>query len=131
MIHFFKTFAAVLVPMLVIDGIWLTVIAKSFYAKHLGSLIAANPVWLAAGLFYVIYAIGIAYFIVEPATRGSMVWYQVMVRGALFGLVAYATYDLTNHASIQNWPAVITVVDLTWGTVITAVVSLIAWVVVK
>ncbi len=131
MITFIKTYFAVLIPMLVLDGLWLAVIAKSFYAKHLGALMTPNPVWLAAILFYLLYAAGIAYFIVGPAVAGSLTWYTVLLRGALFGLVAYATYDLTNHATMINWPTIITVVDMIWGATITGVTALVAWAVLK
>ena len=126
-----KTFFAVLVPMLVLDGVWLAVIAKSFYARHLGALMSQNPVWAAAVLFYLLYAVGVVYFVVAPAVAGSLTWYAVILRGALFGLVAYATYDLTNHATIVNWPTIITVVDMAWGATITGVTSLIAWAILK
>lgn len=126
-----KTFIAVLVPMLILDGIWLAVIAKSFYAKHLGAIMTQNPVWIAAILFYLLYAVGVTYFIVAPAVAGSLSWYVVLLRGALLGLVAYATYDLTNHATVVNWPTIITIVDMVWGATITGVTSLIAWAILK
>jgi uncharacterized membrane protein len=131
MITFFKTFFAVFIPMLILDGIWLGFIAKSFYAKHLGSLMTPNPVWIAAVLFYILYAVGITYFVVTPALAGSMAWYAVILRGALFGLIAYATYDLTNHATMLNWPTIITVVDMIWGATITGLTGLIAWFILK
>lgn len=131
MITSLKTFIAVLVPMLILDGLWLAVIAKSFYAKHLGAIMTPNPVWVAAILFYLLYAVGITYFIVAPAVAGSLSWYVVLLRGALFGLVAYATYDLTNHATVVNWPTIITVVDMVWGATITGVTSLVAWAILR
>jgi len=131
MITSLKTFVAVLVPMLILDGLWLAVIAKSFYAKHLGAIMTPNPVWVAAILFYLLYAVGITYFIVAPAVAGSLSWYVVLLRGALFGLVAYATYDLTNHATVVNWPTIITVVDMAWGATITGVTSLVAWAILR
>jgi uncharacterized membrane protein len=126
-----KTFLAVIVPMGILDGIWLAVIAKPFYAKHLGFIMTKNPVWSAAILFYILYAIGVAYFVVAPAVAGSIPWWHVILRGALFGLVAYATYDLTNQATVANWPVIVTVIDLAWGAVITAVTSLVAYLVLK
>jgi uncharacterized membrane protein len=131
MITSLKTFVAVLVPMLILDGLWLAVIAKSFYAKHLGAIMTPNPVWVAAILFYLLYAVGITYFIVAPAVAGSLSWYAVLLRGALFGLVAYATYDLTNHATVVNWPTIITVVDMAWGATITGVTGLVAWAILR
>lgn len=128
---YIKTFIAVAIPMLILDALWLGFIAKSFYAKHLGSLMTPNPVWIAAILFYLLYAIGITYFIVGPAVAGSLAWYVVLLRGAFFGLVAYATYDLTNHATIANWSTLVTVVDIMWGATITGITSLTAWMILK
>jgi len=120
-----SAFLATVVTFLVLDGIWLLVIARSFYRRHLGYLMAEQPNWAAAGIFYLLYAIGVTVFAVLPAVdQGSVV--AGLWRGALFGLVAYATYDLTNQATVRNWPMLITVVDLAWGTVLSASVATIA-----
>ncbi len=126
-----KTFFAVIVPMGILDAIWLMAIAKPFYAKHLGFIMTKNPVWSAVVLFYILYAIGVAYFVVAPAVAGSIPWWNTLLRGALFGLVAYAAYDLTNQATLANWPAIVTIIDLIWGAVITAITSLIAYLILK
>ncbi len=126
-----KAFGATLLPLLVLDGIWLGTMSKFFYSKQLGSLMAKNPVWIAAVAFYLAYAVAVAYFIVAPAVAGSLPWWQVLLRGAFFGFVAYATYDLTNQATIQGWPVLVTVVDLAWGTFLTAVASLVAYFILK
>ncbi len=126
-----KSFFAVLVPLLIIDAVWLSTMSKAFYAKHLGGLMAPNPVWAAAGIFYIIYTIGVVFFVVTPAIAGSLPAWQVVLRGALFGLVAYATYDLTNQATLANWSTIVTVVDLIWGAVLTGVASVIAYLILK
>lgn len=128
---FFKTLIAVAIPMLILDGLWLGYIAKSFYAKHLGHLLAPNPVWTAAVIFYVLYAVGVTYFVVTPALAGSIPWYGVVLRGMFFGFIAYGTYDLTNHATMMNWPMIVTVVDMIWGAVITGTTGFIAWLILK
>lgn len=117
--------------MLILDAIWLTTMNKSFYAKYLASIMSAHSVWIAAGVFYIIYAIGVAVLIVNPALTQAIPWYEVALRGALFGLVAYATYDLTNHATITNWPAIVTVIDMIWGTVLTSIASTVAYFILK
>jgi uncharacterized membrane protein len=126
-----KAFGATLLPLLVLDGIWLGTMSKFFYSKQLGSLMAKNPMWIAAVAFYLAYTIAVAYFIVAPAVAGSIPWWQVLLRGAFFGFVAYATYDLTNQATIQGWPVLVTVVDLAWGTFLTAVASIVAYFILK
>lgn len=91
----------------------------------------ANPVWAAAAVFYVIYTVGVVFFVVTPALAGSLSVWQVVLRGALFGLVAYATYDLTNQATLANWSTIVTVVDLIWGAVLTGVAGVIAYLILK
>lgn len=117
---------ASLLPMLIMDGVWLFTIAKNFYAKHIGSLMAKSPNLIAGGLFYILYALGLAVLIVLPAIKDNTSFLKIFLLGALFGLVAYGTYDLTNLATIQNWPIIITIVDILWGTLYTGIVSMIA-----
>ena len=105
-----------------IDMVWLGVAAKNFYAKHVGFLMKANVNWAAAILFYLLFIAGLVVFVVAPAIeKGS--WARALLFGALFGLVTYATYDLTNLATLKDWPLVVTVVDLIWGTALAASVS--------
>lgn len=102
--------------------VWLGVAAKNFYAKHVGFLMKANVNWAAAILFYLLFAAGLVVFVVAPAIeKGS--WVRALLFGALFGLITYATYDLTNLATLKDWPLVVTVVDLIWGTTLAASVS--------
>lgn len=118
-------FVATVLAMLVLDGLWLGLVARGFYRQHLGILMADQVNWAAAGAFYVLYAIGLTVFVVLPgidsASVGASVW-----RGALFGLIAYATYDLTNQATLRGWPTIVTAVDLGWGTLLSAGVGAIA-----
>ncbi|MCX6788917.1 MAG: DUF2177 family protein [bacterium] len=115
-----------LVSLLVLDGLWITVIAKSFYKKYLGYIFAEQFVLWPAALFYLLYAFGIFYFVVTPAIEAKSLS-VALFRGALLGLLAYSTYDLTNHATIARWPLIITLTDIAWGTFVTAVVSAIAY----
>ena len=118
-------FLATVVVFVVIDGLWLGLVARTFYRRHLGFLMAEKPNWTAAGIFYLLYAIGLTVFAVIPGTGAASVL-EGLWRGALFGLVAYATYDLTNHATVRDWPAIVTGVDLAWGTVLSASVAAVA-----
>lgn len=123
-----KQFLVAFTTFLAIDGLWLTLIAKNFYAKHLGFLMAKTPNLTAAGIFYVIYVFTMVVLIISPALqKGSLM--TAILTGALFGLCAYATYDLTNLATIKDWPLLVTIVDLIWGTVLSAAVAGISYLV--
>lgn len=114
--------------MAVLDGIWLTLVARGFYRSNLGHLIADVTNWPPAIAFYVIYTVGTWFFATQPGVDEASVLTSVL-RGGAFGFVAYATYDLTNHATLRGWPTVVTLVDMAWGTVLTAAVAGIAtWV---
>jgi len=104
------------------DMVWLGVVAKKFYARHIGFLMKSNINWTAAILFYLLFLVGLVVFVISPAVeRGS--WTRALFLGALFGLITYATYDLTNLATMKEWPLALTIVDLLWGTVLAASVS--------
>jgi len=123
-----KQFFVALGSFLVVDGLWLTVISKNFYAKHLGYLMSKNPNLLAAGLFYLIYVFAMVVLVVTPGLEKGSFWSTVL-SGALFGLCCYATYDLTNLATVQNWPLIVTIVDLIWGTFLSATIAAISFLV--
>ena len=106
----------------VIDMIWLGAVAKGFYRRHLGPLMSAKVNWLPAILFYLLFIVGLLIFAVHPALAAGNPL-QALYLGALLGLISYATYDLTNLATLKDWPVVVTVVDLIWGTVLGGVVS--------
>lgn len=105
-----------------IDMFWLGVVAKDFYKRHLGYLMRDQVNWAAAITFYLLFIIGIVIFAVKPAVElQSPV--RALVYGALFGFFTYATYDLTNLATVKDWPLVVTVVDLAWGTALCCIVA--------
>ncbi len=120
-----------LVAMLVIDLFWIGVLAKNWYATWLGEHMAAKFSLAPAAVFYVLYVVGLSYFVVQPALAASSAVSTVFLRGAFLGLIAYATYDLTNQATLRNWPLALTVVDMMWGALLTGVVAVIAYVVVR
>ena len=109
----------------VIDMIWLGLVAKGFYRRHLGEMMAPKVNWIAAILFYLLFIVGLLVFAIRPALVASAPT-QALFYGALLGLISYATYDLTNLATLKNWPIIVTVVDLIWGTVLGGVVSYIS-----
>lgn len=120
-----KLYLITFLAFLAIDSLWLGLVAPSFYKSQIGYIMAENPNFLAAGLFYLLFIFGMVVFIVEPGVREQTLM-QAVARGALFGLVTYATYDLTNLATLEGWPILVTVVDLIWGTVLSAAVTLVS-----
>lgn len=123
---FFKLYAIAFPVFLAIDAVWLTLIAKNFYSKHIGFLMAKNPNLLAALIFYLIFIAALIFFVITPALDKKM-WMHALFAGAFFGFVTYATYDLTNLATLKDWPVIVTLVDLAWGTVLAALVSVITY----
>jgi len=117
-----KQYFVALVTFLVIDGVWLTVIAKNFYAKYLGYLMSKTPNLAAAGIFYLIYILGMVVLVISPSLQKGSIMTAIFT-GALFGLCGYATYDLTNLATIKDWPLLVTIVDLIWGTFVSGAVA--------
>lgn len=104
------------------DMLWLGLIAKNFYARQIGFLLKPDINWVAAIIFYLIFIAGLVIFVIAPAVEKSS-WLQALMLGALFGLITYATYDLTNLATLKDWPFIVTIVDLAWGTALGALVS--------
>lgn len=104
------------------DMLWLGLIAKNFYARQIGFLLKPDINWVAAIIFYLIFIAGLVIFVIAPAVEKSS-WLQALMLGALFGLITYATYDLTNLATLKDWPLIVTIVDLAWGTALGALVS--------
>lgn len=111
---------------MVIDLIWLGFIAKDLYSKYLGYLMADNVNWLAAVIFYLIFIGGVCYFVLYPSLMDQNIT-NLVIRAALFGFMTYATYDLTNLATIKDWPINITIIDLIWGTTLSTSVSVISY----
>ncbi len=103
-----------------LDMIWLSVIAKPLYQQGIGHLLADNPQVGVAMLFYLLFALGLLVFAVLPQHGGSG-WVGTVILSALFGFFAYATYDLTNLATLRGWPLDLSLLDLGWGTVVSAV----------
>lgn len=123
MLYYVKLYLATFAVFLVVDMVWLGVVARGFYRDRLGYLLAPSPNWAAAAVFYLLFVGGILVFVVVPGLEfGSLG--ATLVRAALFGLITYATYDLTNLATVRDWPLAVTVVDMAWGTVLSTVVSL-------
>jgi uncharacterized membrane protein len=121
-------YAAGLISFLALDAIWLGTMVPRLYKPAMGDLVADPFQPVPAVIFYLIYAAGLAYFAIQPALASGK-WSTALIAGAALGFVAYATYDLTNQATIRAWPMVITVVDLAWGTVASGLAALISYLV--
>lgn len=123
---FIKLYFIALPVFFVIDMFWLGIVAKNLYAKQIGFLMKTDINWLAAIIFYLLFIIGLVLFVVIPALEKQSLL-QVILFGALFGLITYATYDLTNLATIKNWPLLVTIIDLIWGAILASSVSTITY----
>lgn len=112
-------YLATLIVFLGIDFVWLSYVARTFYFERMSHLMAESPNFTAAGLFYLLYVFGIVYFAVLPALKSGSVM-TALLSGALLGLIAYGTYDMTNYATLKNWPLTVSLVDMVWGATLTA-----------
>jgi len=126
MLKFIQLYLVILAAFFVIDMIWLGVVAKNFYRTQLGPLMLQKVKWSAAIIFYLLYIVGLIFFVVTPALAQESVLYAFLT-GAFFGLICYATYDLSNLATLKDWPIKVTLVDLVWGSSLSGVLSLIGF----
>ena len=113
-----------------IDMLWLGVIAKDLYNRYLGNFLSDQVNWTAAIIFYLIFIVGISIFAIYPSVEKNSV-VSAIVLGALFGVFTYATYDLTNLATLKDWPLQIVFIDIAWGAFLTASVSVSGFYIVK
>ena len=109
-----KLFSVSLFTFLILDAIWLGFVARNFYAKYLETYLTENVIWLSAIIFYLIFNVGLLLFVILPSIEKNS--YSILIfYSLLYGLVTYATYDLTNYATIKDWPLTVTIVDIIWG----------------
>jgi uncharacterized membrane protein len=128
-VSFFKLALIYVITVIIflgIDAVWLGVISKNFYRTHLGNLLRDSFNMAPAIIFYLLYIVGLMVFVIVPAVNNGSIA-QAAGLGILFGLVAYSTYDLSNFATLKNWPLPIVVADLLWGMFISGTVSVIAY----
>ncbi len=117
--QFLKQYLIALVVFTLVDLVWLLFISKNLYQAKIGHLMADKVNFAAAGLFYLLFIAALVFFVINPATAKSSILYALGA-GAFFGLVTYATYDLTNLATLKGWPISLTVIDLLWGSFVTS-----------
>lgn len=123
---FLKIYFVALVTFFAVDIAWLALIANKMYKKYLGFIMSPSPNWTAAIIFYLLYIAGLVFFVIAPAIEKKS-WTYALLAGLFFGLVTYATYDLTNLATLKDWPLKITIIDLIWGSTLCATVSFITY----
>lgn len=119
---YIKMYIIAFIVFLIIDAIWLGIISKNLYKKELGHLMSKKPNFIAAGLFYLLFLVGLVYFVINPCIINNDLP-KLFISSGLFGLITYATYDLTNLATLKDWPLKITIIDLIWGTTLSILVS--------
>ncbi|TPN81853.1 DUF2177 family protein [Mesorhizobium sp. CU2] len=119
MIRHAFAYVATLITFLAIDAVWLTMMSQRLYRRYLGDILADSVNPAPAALFYLVYVAGIIFFATAPAFSSGK-WTTAALNGALYGFFAYATYDLTNQATVRGWPTIITVADICWGSLLSA-----------
>ncbi len=118
-----KVYALMVPVFFILDMIWLGLVARGFYRNRLGDLLSDNVNWAAAVIFYLLFLLGLLVFVVLPAAdKGGLG--SCILRGLFFGLITYATYDLTNLATLRGWPVSVAVVDILWGMALSAMVGM-------
>ncbi len=127
---YLKMYLIALVAFLIIDGLWLGLIARNFYRAEIGFLLKETPNFLVAGVFYLFFVAGIVFFVINPAIEKESMRYLITA-AILFGTLTYATYDLTNLATIKDWSWQVTIVDIIWGGFLTTMVSLVTYFLVR
>ena len=123
---FIKLFLIALPVFFAIDMVWLVLVAKKFYQDQIGFLMRPDINWAAAIIFYMLFIAGLVVFVISPAVEKQS-WIHAVLYGAFLGLITYATYDLTNLATMKDWPLTVTIVDLIWGSVLASSVSVITY----
>ncbi|SEK73469.1 Uncharacterized membrane protein [Carnobacterium iners] len=126
MLEILKHYSIAFTIFLIIDLIWLGLVAKNLYKRELGFIMSDKPNWVAAIIFYLIFIAGLVFFVINPAIVSNS-WTYALFAGMFLGFLTYATYDLTNLATLKNWPLKITIIDLIWGTTLGGSVSIITF----
>ncbi len=125
-VHAVETALVAGVILAAIDFVWLTTVAKKFYSDELGSLLLKKAHLAPAVAFYLLYIIGLCYFAIVPALHAGSIGLAAL-RGSLFGLFCYATYDLTNLSTLRDWSRKVAVVDMIWGTALSGAVATVTY----
>ena len=128
--QFIKHYLVALVVFTLIDLVWLLFISRKLYQEKIGHLMAEKVNLPAAAIFYLLFIAAMVFFVINPALEKQSILYALGA-GAFFGLVTYATYDLTNLATVKDWPILITVIDLAWGSAVSGVTALLSFLIIR
>ncbi len=120
-------YVSTLIPLVILDAIWLLYLGKPFYTKTMGFLFTESFKMGPALVFYPLYAFAIVFLVLSPGIANGSSILNIALKGAILGLAAYGAYDITNHATIPNWPLSMTIVDIAWGVFVTLATSVIAY----
>lgn len=130
MAEYIKAYIITFLVFLVIDFVWLGFVAKDIYRNKIGFIMKDNFNMSAALIFYIVFIIGLMFFVINKAVvMGS--WQYALFAGMFFGVITYSTYDMTNLATLKDWPISLTVIDIIWGTVLNGATSLISYWIIK
>lgn len=124
---FFHFWSISLVLILILDSIWFSLTIEKLYKPYLGHIISGKFNYYVAAAFYLIYSLGLSYLILAQGLDANHTGFKILCNGFVLGFIAYAAYDLTNQATIENWPVLIGIIDILWGGVVTALVSSISY----
>ncbi|KQV82588.1 hypothetical protein ASD15_11390 [Massilia sp. Root351] len=124
--HWLLAYGGTLLSMLALDALWIGLYMAPAYKSALGDLMLAQPRFMAAAAFYLVYAAGIVFLAVAPGLR-ALSWQTAALHGAVLGFIAYATYDLTNYSILKAWPLGLSLLDIGWGALLTAIAAAAGW----
>lgn len=125
--HLIYSWIISFLSIIAIDVIWLNVMGPRFYKIYLAHVFDGDFYYIPALVFYMMYTFGISYLVILPGLRDQASAAQIMFGGFILGLITYGAYDLTNQATIKDWPVAVTIVDMLWGAILTSMVSLIGY----
>jgi uncharacterized membrane protein len=126
MFSYFKVYILAFLVFILIDSIWLGLIAKKLYKKQIGFLMKENFDMKVALIFYLVFIVGLVFFVLNNAIINQS-WQYALFAGMFYGFITYATYDITNLATIKDWPVMLTVIDIIWGSLLCCTTSIITY----
>lgn len=125
------SWVVLLISIIIMDFIWLSLTAVPFYKKYLSHVFSGDFSYSIALIFYLLYSFGIVQIIILPGLEYKLTFFQIFYKAFILGLISYGAYDLTNQATIKNWPTIVTIVDMSWGAIVTSSAACITYLILK